>query len=141
MRGWLISDYLGEENKTSFQSLLEIFQELMMQSGGDVATALSWLTQLDQMYHLTNDDYTLADFIEELKEKGFIDENVHGTGNFRTTRKLNVSIRKKAFEDYFGEIKKTSSGRQNNRFTGKDYDNSYDLTKYTIRYSIVNIES
>src|SRR5690625_180159 len=139
MRCWLISDYLGEENKTSFQSLLEIFQELMMQSGGDVATALSWLTQLDQMYHLTNDDYTLADFIEELKEKGFIDENVHGTGNFRTTRKLNVSIRKKAFEDVFGEIKKTSSGRHNTRFTGKGSDYGNDLKKYEFGDRIENI--
>src|SRR5690625_7905790 len=102
----------------------------MRQSGGAVATALSWLTQLDQMYHLTNDDYTLADFIEELKEKGFIDEKVHGTGNFRTTRKLNVSIRKKAFEDVYGEIKKTSSGRHNTRFTGKGSDYGNDLKKY-----------
>src|SRR5690625_5403838 len=104
----------------------------MMQSGGDVATALSWLTQLDQMYHLTNDDYTLADFIEEQKEKGIIDENIHGNGNFRTTRKLNVSIRKKAFEDVFGEIKKTSSRRHNTRIKGKGSDYVNDQKKYEL---------
>src|SRR5690625_7415931 len=65
-----------------------------------------------------------------MKEKGFIYENVHGTGNFRTTRKLNVSMRKKAVEDGFGEIKKTSSGRHNTRFTGKGSDYGNQLKKY-----------
>src|SRR5690625_7370669 len=74
-----------------------------------------------------------------MKEKGFIYENVHGTGNFRTTRKLNVSIRKKAFEDVFGEIKKTSSGRHNTRFTGKGSDYGNDLKKYEFGDRIENI--
>lgn len=139
MRGWLISDYMGEENQISFESLLEIFQELMMQSGGDVAAALAWMTQLDQIYHLTSEDYSLGDFIEELKQKGFIEETNFGSGTFRTTRKLNVQIRKKAFEDVFGDLKKTAIGRHNTKFTGKGQDYGNDLKKYEFGDRIENI--
>ena len=40
--------------------------------GGDAAEALHWLTQLDNEYQLTNDNYGIGDFIEDLKKKGAI---------------------------------------------------------------------
>lgn len=139
MRGWLISDYIPEENNASFDNLLKIFQELMVRSGGDVSSALSWLTQLDQMYHLTNEDYSLSDFIEELREKGYLEEETFGSGKFRTTRKMDVHIRKQAFEDVFGQIKRSQSGRHNTPITGKGEDFSSDLKPYEFGDKVENI--
>ncbi|MEL7162407.1 MAG: hypothetical protein AAFN92_16735, partial [Bacteroidota bacterium] len=73
MIGWRFKNYLpGEGDETDFEKLLKLFQELLTHTSGNVGEALQWLTQLDRQYELTNDDYTLADFIQELIDKNFI---------------------------------------------------------------------
>src|SRR5690606_12348208 len=140
MRGWLISDYIPDpDNEVSFEKLLKIFQELLSQTGGNVEEALSWLTQLDNMYRLTDDNYTLSDFVDELKEKGFLSEKSWGTGNFRLTSKMNINIRKQAFEDIFGEIIRSQSGRHTTKISGKGDDYSSDLKGYEFGDRIENI--
>ena len=36
---------------------------------------MQWMNDLDKEYNLTNNDYGMGDFYEDLKEKGYIDEN------------------------------------------------------------------
>lgn len=140
MRGWLISDYIPEDNsKVTFENLLQIFQELLVQTGGNVEEALSWMTQLDNIYELTDDDYTLSDFINEMREKGFLKETSWGSGSFRTTNKMNINIRKQAFEDVFGKIKRSKGGRHNTQITGKGEDHNSDLKGYEFGDRIENI--
>ncbi|WP_236972255.1 vWA domain-containing protein [Membranihabitans marinus] len=139
MRGWLISDLIPEqEEKTLFDALLKIFQELLMQTGGDVAEALSWLTQLDNTYKITNADYSISDFIEELKEKGLISDNPT-QGGFRPTNRLNINIRKAAFNDIFGNIKKVQKGNHNTKNNGRGEDYISDLKSYEFGDKIENI--
>lgn len=140
MRGWLISDHVPDSNgKANFENLLKIFQELMSQTGGSVEESLAWLTQLDAMYHLTDDDYTMSDFIEEMVDKGYIKETAWGSGQFRPTSKMNINIRKQAFEDIFGKINRTRSGRHNTKISGKGDDYSSDLKNYEFGDRIENI--
>ena len=56
--------------KSPFDKLFDIFKELITHTSGDFDEALDWLEQLDQEYQLTDENYTLDDFVEELKEKG-----------------------------------------------------------------------
>ena len=65
----------NEQGKSKFDQLLDLFMQLLTYTSGDVAEALNWLNQLDRQYELTNDAYGMGDFIEELKEKGFITED------------------------------------------------------------------
>jgi hypothetical protein len=48
--------------------------QLLTYTNGDVAEALQWLNQLDREYGLTNDEYGMGDFFDELKDKGYITE-------------------------------------------------------------------
>src|SRR5674476_1307235 len=76
MKGHNFSKYDPNQNiKSSFEKLLDILMQLLTYTSGDVAEALSWLTELDKEYKLTNDEYGMGDFIEDLKNKGYIDEN------------------------------------------------------------------
>ncbi|MDX1410002.1 MAG: hypothetical protein R3330_17755, partial [Saprospiraceae bacterium] len=43
-----------------FQALLKLFKELLMYTSGDVSEALSWLTELDRQYGLTDENYGIA---------------------------------------------------------------------------------
>ena len=53
---------------------LKIFLQLVTMTAGDVSKALSWLTNLDERYQLTDSSYGIGDFIDDLKKKGYIKE-------------------------------------------------------------------
>lgn len=102
----------SEHSKSSFEKLLEAFMQLLTYTSGDVAEALSWLTELDKEYKLTDDEYGLGDFIEDLKDKGYIDENKQN-GEIKITPKTEQGIRKRSLEEIFGKLKKTKQGNHN----------------------------
>ena len=68
MIGWKFSQFLGKNENSIFDRLLELFKELLIHTSGDVPEALSWLTEIDKEHKLTTADYGIADFIEELKD-------------------------------------------------------------------------
>lgn len=110
MKGFHFSRFDPSENaKSRFQQLLDIFMQLLTYTNGDVSEALQWMNQLDKEYGLTNDDYGMGDFLEELREKGYIDEN-RNTGEIKITPKTEQGIRQKSLEEIFGKLKKTKSG-------------------------------
>ena len=113
MPGYNFSKYDPKQNgKTSFEKLLDAFMQLLTYTSGDVAEALSWLTELDKEYDLTNEEYGIGDFIEDLKDKGYIDEN-RQNGEIKITPKTEQGIRKKSLEEIFGKLKKTKQGNHN----------------------------
>lgn len=111
MTGHFFSKYDPSQNsKSKFEQLLDLFTQLLTYTNGDVAEALDWMNQLDRQYHLTNDAYGMGDFIDELKEKGYLNENPV-TGTFNITSKTEQSIRKRSLEEIFGKLKKTKQGQ------------------------------
>ncbi len=110
MNGYFFSKYDPlQEGKTKFEQLLDLFTQLLTYTNGDAAEALDWLNQLDRQYNLTNDEYGMGDFIDELKEKGYLEENPV-TGAISITSKTEQGIRKKSLEEIFGKLKKTKQG-------------------------------
>lgn len=111
MTGHFFSKYdPSQNNKSKFEQLLDLFTQLLTYTNGDVAEALDWMNQLDRQYNLTNDEYGMGDFIDELKEKGYLDENPV-TGNFTITSKTEQGIRKRSLEEIFGKLKKAKQGQ------------------------------
>jgi uncharacterized protein with von Willebrand factor type A (vWA) domain len=118
MRGIQFSRFNPDDNsKSPFQRLLDLFTQLLTYTSGDVAEALQWLTELDKEYNLTNQEYGIGDFIQELKEKGYIRENEE-SGDIEITGKTEQTIRKNALEEIFGKLKKATSGSHNTRKPG-----------------------
>jgi Ca-activated chloride channel family protein len=110
MNGFHFTKFSPEENEQApFQKLLNLFTDLLQYTGGDAAEAISWLTQLDREYGLTNDDYGIGDFIQELKDQGYLKEN-ELDGAYTLTAKTEQSIRRRSLEEIFGKIKKTKQG-------------------------------
>jgi Ca-activated chloride channel homolog len=110
MRGFHFSKFDPNENgKTKFDQLLDLFMQLLTYTSGDVAEAMDWMNQLDRQYELTNEEYGMGDFIEELKDKGYITEKEE-QGKIEITPKTEQSIRKRSLEEIFGKLKKTKSG-------------------------------
>ncbi len=127
MIGYRFSQFVPGANEGSiFEQLLKIFQELLVYTSGDVAESLSWLTELDKEYKLTNEAYGMADFIQELIDKGYIRQQDAQNPNFVPSSKMEIALRKKALEDIFGVLKKSKRGSHNTRFGGQGDENTAD---------------
>ncbi len=102
-----------------FDQLLNILQQLLLIFAGDVTQSLSYLSDLDRKYHLTDDKYGMANFIDDLKEKGYLQEDkVEGNG-MAMSSKMEGSIRKQSLEEIFGKLKRSkSSGSHKTTHTG-----------------------
>ena len=110
MKGFRFSNFDPRSSgKTTFEQLMDLFMQLLNYTSGDATEALNWLTQLDKKYQLTNEEYGMGDFIEDLKEKGYLDEN-KANGEIKITPKTEQGIRKRSLEEIFGKLKKTRSG-------------------------------
>jgi uncharacterized protein with von Willebrand factor type A (vWA) domain len=101
--------------------LFEIFSELIVHTSGDVDEALEWLEVLDKEYGLTNENYTMEDFIEDLKKKGYLREEIlpDGQGQLSVTAKTERILRKNAMEQIFGNIRKNGRGQHKSKKSGQ----------------------
>jgi len=110
MRGFNFSKYDPSSNEqTGFDKLMKIFTQLLTYTSGEFSEAMKWMNELDKEYKLTNAEYGIGDFLEDLKKKGYIDEN-NQTGEIKITAKTEQTIRKSSLEEIFGKLKKTKSG-------------------------------
>jgi len=75
---------------------------------------------LDKEYSLTNDKYTMDDFIEDLKKKGYLREEIlpDGKGQMSVTAKTERILRKNAMEQIFGNIRKSGRGQHKSKKSG-----------------------
>lgn len=94
--------------KSTMERLLDVFQQLLMFTAGDVSEALQWLTQLDNKYGLTDDETGIGDFIEELKRQGYLKEDEKGV--VQITAKTERSMRQKSLEEIFSHLRKNGRG-------------------------------
>ena len=60
-----------EKPQSTFDTLFELLQELLVYTSGDMTEAMDWLNQLDRKYQITTPEYGMGDFIQELKDRGF----------------------------------------------------------------------
>lgn len=110
MIGFNFSKYNPDENaKSPFEKLLDLFLQLLTYTSGDFNEAMQWLNELDKEHELTNNDYGIGDFLDDLKEKGYIKEN-NVDGKIDITSKSEQAIRKKSLEEIFGKLKKSKAG-------------------------------
>jgi Ca-activated chloride channel family protein len=130
MLGYRFSNWKGEEEGTgTFDKLFNLFMQLLNYTSGDVYEALNWLNELDREYKLTDNDYTMSDFIDELKRRGYIKES-GGEGQYIITPKTEQKIRRNALDEIFGKLKKSRPGNHTTRFTGNGDELTSDMREF-----------
>jgi len=141
MIGVRFTEYIDtSKQKPPFERLLEIFLEMMVYTSGDVEEALNWLRELDKAHNLTDDDYTIEDFIEDLRAKGYIDVDPNGEGGKqRMTGKSEQAIRKRSLEQVFGKLKKGGRGNHKTNLMGRGDEPTSDRRKFQFGDRLENI--
>ena len=134
MQGYQFTRYFEKEDqKSPFEKLLDLFMELMVYTAGDVDEALDWMQELDDTYGLTDEEYTMDDFIADLHAIGYIRDG-DGSGNgggLSLTAKSEQNIRKRALDQIFGKMKKGSSGQHRTRQAGLGDEPTTDRRQYS----------
>ena len=138
--GYVFTPYEAPE-QTPFDKLFDIFSELITHTSGDVDEALDWLNVLDKEYSLTTDEYTMEDFIEDLKKKGYLREEIEpdGKGQLSITAKTERVLRKNALDQIFGKIKKSGAGNHKSKKSGQGDEATGEFRDFQFGDSIENI--
>ena len=155
-KGFIISKHVAEE-VDHFDRVFDIFKELLTHTSGDIDEAFDWLNSLDAEYKIFSDEYTLEDFEEDLKKRGYIKEEIDfeegnkgkGKGKNVLTAKLESALREYALDQIFGKLKKSGLGNHATTKIGvgdeRDGENRAfqfgdDLTRVDMTQSLKNAQ-
>ena len=140
MNGIRFTEYVPNINTgAGFSNLLKIFMHLLTITSGDIAEAFNWMNQMDKKYDLTNQQYGMGDFIQELKDKNYIEENENGS-ILTLTSKGEQSIRRQSLEEIFGKLKKSSRGNHITSYSGLGDEATSDRREYYFGDSVEQID-
>jgi Ca-activated chloride channel homolog len=118
--------------QSPFDRLFEVFKELITHTSGDFDEAIEWLRELDKEYKLTDSSYTIDDFIEDLKKKGYIREELKEDGSSGTsiTAKTERAIRQQALDQIFGNLKRSGNGNHKTKHSGNGDEHTGELREF-----------
>ncbi|WP_294245697.1 VWA domain-containing protein [uncultured Chryseobacterium sp.] len=147
-KGYVFSKHVPEE-VSHFDRVFDVFKDLLTHTSGDIEEAFEWLDMLNQEYDIFTDEYTLEDFEEDLKKRGYIREEIDpedgnaGTGKGKNvlTPKLESALREFALDQIFGKLKKSGIGNHRTSKTGvgDEKDGDHRSFQYGDDLSLVNM--
>lgn len=147
-QGFTFSKHIPEDI-SHFDRVFDVFKDLLTHTSGDIEEAFEWLDMLDKEYDIFTDEYTLEDFEEDLRKRGYIKkEDDSGDGNSGTgkgknilTAKLEAALREYALDQIFGKLKKSGIGnhRTNKSGVGDERDGENRNFQYGDDLSTVNM--
>lgn len=130
-KGFLFGAYEAPE-QSPFERLFDLFKELVTHTSGDVEEAIDWMRELDETYKLSTPEYSIDDFVEDLKKKGYIREpaDPDGEGGMELTARTERLIRQQALKQIFGNLKKNGSGNHKTNYSGSGDEHTGELREY-----------
>lgn len=137
-KGFIFSKHNPKE-VDPFDRVFGIFKELLTHTSGDVDEAFEWLDTLDKEYAIFDDAYSLEDFMEDLKKRGFIKEEIDpekgntgaGKGKNIITAKMEAALRDYALDQIFGKLRKSGLGNHRTTKVGKGDEHDGENRPFT----------
>jgi len=127
----------SQTDEQRLQSLMQLFSHLLVQTSGDVEEAMEWLRQLAEEYGIFDENLSMEDLIQKLKEMGIIEE-VNNTPVL-TTRGVQ-KIRQDALKEIFTSLKKTPMGTHETPLTGTGVERLSETKKWNFGDMPTNID-
>ena len=136
------SEWRDEQGKSqlTFEDLMRLFSQLLIQSDGNVGQALQWLTFLDEKHNLFDDEsgLGLGDFIEWLKQQGYIEEI---DDMLRLTKTGGKRIRQDSLDQIFTSLRKSPlNGQHGVPKSGEGIERLSETKRYRFGDSPSNLD-
>ena len=128
------------ESKTDeqhLQQLVSLFSYLVVQTSGDIQEAMEWLKQLAEEYGLFDENMTMDDLMDKLREMGII-EDIQNVPTL--TSKGIQRIRQDALNEIFTSLKKVPPGAHETPYTGSGVDRLSETKKFSFGDQPTNID-
>lgn len=138
--GYVFTPY-DAPDQTPFDRLFDVFMEIITHTSGDLEEAMEWMNVIDQEYKLTTEDYTMDDFMEDLKKKGYLREEIEPNkqGGLQITAKTERTLRKKAMDQIFGKIRKNGLGNHKSKKSGQGDESTGEFRNFQFGDSVEHI--
>ncbi len=98
------------------KQLMEIYRNLLLQTGGDADEALRWMEHFGEQYGFFNDRFGIEDFKKLLEKSGEVERTTRG---FQVTPKGERRIRQDSLNEIFATLQAGSSGDHRTPVAGK----------------------
>jgi Ca-activated chloride channel homolog len=97
----------GPEDLQFLKQMMEIYRNLLLQTGGDAEEALKWMEHFGEQYGFFNDKFGLEDFKKLLEESGEVRRTPAG---FEVTAKGERRIRQDSLNEIFSALAAGGTG-------------------------------
>lgn len=124
-------------DEQKLEQLTKLFNYLVLQTSGDVEEALQWLRQLAEEYGIFDENLSMEELIEKLKELGVIEEV---NNKFELTAKGVQKIRQDALKEVFSSLKKNQFGSHETPHTGSGVERLSETKKWNFGDMPTNID-
>ena len=98
------------------KQLMEIFRNLLLQTGGDVDEALRWMEYFGEQYGFFNEKFGIADFKKMVEKTGEVERTPQG---FQITPKGERRIRQDSLNEMFSSLEAGGAGDHRTPVAGK----------------------
>lgn len=116
---------------------MSLFSYLVVKTSGNVEEALEWLRQIGEKYGIIDENLTMEELIEKLKEMGIIEE-VKGVNHLAT--KGVQKVRQDALKQIFSSLKKAPEGNHDVPDSGSGVDRLGETKKFSFGDMPTNID-
>src|SRR5213594_4937957 len=104
------------EDLEFIKQLMEIYRNLLLQTGGDADEALRWMEHFGEQYGFFNEQFGIADFKKLLEKSGEVERTPRG---FKVTPKGERRIRQDSLNEIFSTLQAGGPGDHRTPVAGK----------------------
>ncbi len=120
------------------KQLMEIYRNLLLQTGGDADEALRWMEHFGEQYGFFNDRFGIEDFKKLLEKSGEVERTTRG---FQVTPKGERRIRQDSLNEIFATLQAGSSGDHRTPVAGKGGERLSETRPWQFGDSLSDLDS
>ena len=126
------------EDLEFIKQLMEIYRNLLLQTGGDVEEALQWMERFGEQYGFFNEKFGIADFKKMLEQTGEVERTPKG---FQITPKGEKRIRQDSLNEIFSALQAGATGDHRVPVAGKGGERLSETRSWQFGDEIANLDS
>ncbi|MGB9591492.1 MAG: vWA domain-containing protein [Candidatus Kryptoniota bacterium] len=127
----------SQTDEQRLEYLISLLSYFLLGTNGDAEEALRWLRQLDEEHEIFDENMSIEQFIQRLKEMGYIEDEVD---TIVITPKGIQRIREDALKEVFSSLKKSPEGNHETPYTGQGVDRLSETKKFFFGDQPTNID-
>jgi len=119
------------------KQLMDIYRNLLLQTGGDADEALRWMEYLGEQYGFFDENFGVADFKKLLEQTGEVERTPQG---FKVTPKGERRIRQDSLNEIFATLEAGGSGDHRTPVAGKGGERLSETRAYQFGDNITDLD-